>query len=357
MALTNGSDPNRFTVGVTRDFLTASGELTYKDIGLGNIEAEPKSQYAFFEQHHAPVTPEQIANVDAVLSLGAGWKAETFAQGAERLLIVARFGVGYDMCDVPALTANSVLLTIARGSTDLPVAGGVLGMMLALSRRMFIKDRLVREGRWQERAYYQGTEISGKVLGIVGYGGQGRELRRLVEPFGMKVIAFDPYLSDEALASQKVERCESLEDLFAQSDYVSIHCLLNEQTKGLIHRDLFRRMKPTAYFLNAARGPIVNEADLIEALESGTIAGAGIDVFEQEPPSPDNPLLKMENVILAPHSICWTEECFQAMGDLATRSILSVMRGETPFGLLNPEVLESKGFQKKRDAMLERVRG
>jgi len=228
-------------------------------------------------------------------------------------------------------------------------------MMLALSRRMFIKDRLVREGRWQERGRYQGTEISGKVLGIVGYGGQGKELRRLVEPFGMKILAYDPFVSDEALERAGVQRAATLEEVFSQSDYVSIHCLLNEQTQGLIHKDLFRLMKPSAYFLNAARGPIVNEKDLIEALQNGTFAGAGLDVFEQEPPALDNPLLQMENVILAPHSICWTEECFAAMGSLAANSILSVMRGETPFGLLNPEVLESKGFQAKRDAMLTRL--
>lgn len=351
------AEDKRFTVGITRDFLTANGELTYKDIGLGVVEAEPRSRYAFFEENKNPVTPDQIADVDAALSLGAGWKAATFAEGAERLLIVARFGVGYDMCDVPEMTKNNVLLTIARGSTDLPVAGGVLGMMLALSRRMFIKDRLVREGRWQERGRYQGTEISGKTLGIVGYGGQGRELRRLVEPFGMRILAYDPFLSDAALAQAGVERADTLEALFSESDYVSIHCLLNEQTQGLIHKGLFRLMKPTAYFLNAARGPIVVEKDLIEALENGTFAGAGIDVFEQEPPAPDNPLLSMDNVILAPHSICWTDECFAAMGSLAMNSILSVMRGETPFGLLNPEVLESPGFLAKRDAMLARLQG
>lgn len=344
-----------FRVGITRDFVAENGQLTYKDIGLGLLEAEPRCRYAFFAEHRNPVQPEQIASLDAVLSLTPGWKAETLAEGAERLLIVARFGVGYDMCDVPALTANDVLLTITPGATDLPVAGGVLGMMLALSRRLFTKDRLVREGRWHERAHYQGTEIGGKVLGIVGFGGAGRLLCRLVEPFGMQVLAYDPFVSDAVLAERGAKRAASLEELFSESDYVSIHCLLNEKTQGLIHRDLFRRMKPTAYFFNAARGPIVKESDLIEALQEGRIAGAGLDVFEQEPPAPDNPLLQMENVILAPHSVCWTDECFQAIGVSAVSSILSVLRGETPFGLLNPEVLERKGFQAKREAMQARL--
>lgn len=345
----------RFTVGVTRDFLAEDGTMTYKDIGLGLLDDQPLCQHQFFQAHQNPVQPEQIAGCDAVLSLTPGWKPETFAQGAERLLIVARFGVGYDMCDVTAMTANDVLLTLTPGATDLPVAGGVLGMMLALSRQLFAKDRLIREGRWKERVHYQGTEIAGKVLGIVGFGGAGRKLCRLVEPFEMQILAYDPYASDDVLTSHGATRANTLEEVFSGADYVSLHCLLNDETKGMIDRKLFSLMKPTAYFFNAARGPIVNEADLIEALQSGGIAGAGLDVFEQEPPSPDNPLLTMDNVLLTPHSVCWTEECFQAIGESAVRSILNVMRGEKPFGLLNPEVLDRPGFQKKSAAMRERL--
>src|ERR1041385_5994998 len=182
------SDP--FRVGITRDFIAESGQLTYKDIGLGLLEAEPRCEYAFLGEYHSPMRPEQIAPLDAVLSLTPGWKAETFAAGAERLLIVARFGVGYDMCDVAALTANNVLLTITPGATDLPVAGGVLAMMLALSRRLFVKDRLVRDGRWAERGNYMGTDIAGKTLGIVGFGGAGKRLRELVRPFNMEVQVY-----------------------------------------------------------------------------------------------------------------------------------------------------------------------
>lgn len=351
------NDADRFVVGVTRDFVTPSGALAYKDIGLGVLDAEPRCRHAFFDEHHNPVRPEQIAAVDGVLSLTPGWQAETLAGGAQRLMIVARFGVGYDMCDVAALTAHDVLLTITPGATDLPVAGGVLGMMLTLSRKLLIKDRLVREGRWGERSQHQGTEIAGKTLGIVGFGGAGRCLRRLVEPFGMRILVHDPFVADDALAASGAARAESLEDLFERSDYVSVHCLLNDATRGLIGRELFARMKPTAYFFNAARGPIVRERDLIDALQAGRLAGAGLDVFEQEPPAPDNPLLTMDNVVLAPHSICWTDECFAAMGASAAGSLLAVLRGETPFGLLNPEVLERPGFQAKRDALLARLGG
>jgi D-3-phosphoglycerate dehydrogenase len=256
---------------------------------------------------------------------------------------------------VPVLTDNDVLLTIAKGAPDHPVAGGIMAMMLALTRRLFEKDRLVRENRWNERGAYQGTEIAGKTLGIIGYGGAGRRLRRLVEPWEMRVLAFDPYVSDEQLAEQGVERATSLEALFEQSDFVSVHCLLNDSTRGLIHREHFRRMKPTAYFFNAARGPIVVERDLIEALRNGSIAGAGIDVFEREPPDPENPLFQLENVLLAPHAVCWTDECFQTIGETAVRSLLAVARGEQPSGMINPEVWGRPGFQRKLAAMRSRA--
>jgi phosphoglycerate dehydrogenase-like enzyme len=346
---------DEFKVGITRDFIGPDGRMSYKDIGLGLLEREPGCAYHFFDEHLNPVSPGQIAECDAVLALTPGWKPETFAHRADRLLIVARFGVGYDMCDVAAMTANNVLLTITPGATDQPVAGGVLAMILALSRRLFIKDRLVREARWNERANYMGSDISGKTLGIVGFGGAGKRLRELVSPFEMRVLAFDPMLPDTAFADKGVQRAQTLDELFAASDYISIHCPLNEMTKGLIDKRLFELMKPTAYFFNTARGPIVNEADLIDALQSGRIAGAGIDCFEQEPPAWDNPLFKLDNVILAPHAVAWTDECFAAIGASAVRSILSIKRGEAPFGLLNPEVLERKGFLDKKEAMLERI--
>jgi len=344
-----------FQVGITRDFIADNGQLTYKNIGLHLLDADPQCKYEFLAEKHSPVRPDQIASLDAALSLTPVWNADTFANGADRLLIVARFGVGYDMCDVAALTSNNVLLTITPGATDLPVAGGVLAMMLALSRRLFAKDRLVREGRWSERAHYQGSEIAGKTLGIVGFGGAGRELCRLVAPFNMNVLVHDPYVSDDLIEGNRAERAISAADLFARSDYVSIHCLLNDSTRGMVDRELLEVMKPTAYFLNAARGPIVNEAHLITALQQGKIAGAGLDVFEDEPPSQDNPLLQMDNVILAPHAICWTDECFQAIGESAVTSILSVLVGERPYGLLNPEVLEQAGFQEKVERMRARI--
>jgi D-3-phosphoglycerate dehydrogenase len=335
-----------FTVGVTRDFLTPDGQLAYKDIGLGLIEREPGMRWRFLDEKRDEIGADQLDGIDAVLSLTPKWTGRSVA-GADLLLAVARFGVGYDMCDVPALSQAGVALTLAIGATDEPVAGGVLAMMLALTRRLLAKDWLVRTGRWAERSRYQGRELTGAVLGIVGFGGAGRALRDLVRPFRMRVIAFDPVVSDQVLAERQVERAASLEQLFAESDHVSIHCPLSDRTRGMIDSKLFARMKPTAYFYNAARGPIVVERDLIAALSERRIAGAGLDVFEQEPPAADNPLFEMENVVLAPHSICWTDECFQAIGETAVRSLIAIKNGQQPAGLLDAAVWDHPRLRAK----------
>jgi len=330
------------------------GTLVFKDAGLGLIEADSQWDYGIMQAHDGPVPPKVIKGYDGIVTKSCVWDQHTFAEGAGQLLVVARLGVGYDNCDVASFSQNDLLLTIAKGTTDQPVAGGALALMLALSRRLPQKDRLVRSGQWHRRTEFQGTEMAGKTLGIVGLGGIGRQLNRLVQPWGMRVVGYDPFLSDEVLARHCVQRMLSLEELFAVSDYISIHCPLNDQTRGMINASLFQLMKPTAFLINTSRGRAINEADLVEALRQGKLAGAGLDVFEEEPPSPENPLFKMNNVIVTPHSICWTDECFQEMGEMAIRSIMSAVYGEKPPGAVNPEVLTRPGYLKKLEALRRR---
>ncbi len=323
-----------FTVGVTRDFLTSDGTMAYRDIGLDLIEREPDMCWRFLDENRPEIASSQLQGLDAVLSPTPRWTAGSLA-GAERLLAVARFGVGYDMCDVAAFRASGVGLTLAVGATDGPVAGGVLAMMLALTRRLLIKDRLVRTGRWHERSNHQGRELTGATLGILGFGGAGRALRELVRPFAMRVLVHDPLVDDASLAARGVERA-GLEELFERSDHLSIHCPLLPQTRGLVSARLLKLMKPTSYLYNAARGPIVVERDLVDALTQDRLAGAGLDVFEEEPPPSSCPLFALENVVLTPHSICWTDECFQAIGETAVRSLIALKRGVRPVGLVDP---------------------
>jgi phosphoglycerate dehydrogenase-like enzyme len=243
-------------------------------------------------------------------------------------------GVGYDSVDVPACTRNGILLTITPDGVRRPVATSVLAYILALSLRMFDKDRLTRAGRWADKLDHMGTGLIGRTLGIVGLGNIGREIVRLARPLGMRHLTFDPYLSAEDAAPEDVEPVD-LETLLRTSDIVSINCALTPETHHLLNADRLALMKPTAYLINTARGPIVDQVALTAALTTHRLAGAALDVFDTEPIDPHDPLLALDNVIVAPHAICWTDQCFQAMGQSACRSILDVAQGHVPNFVVN----------------------
>jgi phosphoglycerate dehydrogenase-like enzyme len=262
---------------------------------------------------------------------------------------VARFGVGYDNVDVAACTRAGVLLTITPDGVRRPVATSVLAYMLALSLRMFDKDRLTRGGRWGEKLDYMGTGLTGRTLGIIGLGNIGREIIRLAAPLGMRHLTFDPYLSAADAANAGVEQVD-LETLLSVSDVVTINCALTTDTHHLLNADRLALMKPTAYLINTARGPIVDQRALTAALAARRLAGAALDVFETEPIAPTDPLLWLDNVIVAPHAICWTDECFQAMGASACQSILDVAAGRIPRFVVNREVLEHPRLRERLNA-------
>jgi phosphoglycerate dehydrogenase-like enzyme len=260
--------------------------------------------------------------------------------------VLARFGVGYDTVDVGACTEHGVLLTITPDGVRRPVATSVLAFLLALSHKMFVKDRITREGRWGEKLAQMGVGLVGRTLGIVGFGNIGREVARLARPFDLRVIAADPYVTREQAAAAGGELVE-LDALLRAADFVSINCNLTDETRHLIDARRLALMKPTAYLINTARGPVVDEPALIAALRERRIAGAGIDVFEQEPPDPRNPLFALDNVILAPHAICWTDECFLNNGRSAIQSILDVAAGRLPRHIVNRAVVDSPRLKEK----------
>jgi D-3-phosphoglycerate dehydrogenase len=254
------------------------------------------------------------------------------------LKLVARHGVGYDSVDVPAMTAAGVLVTNTPTAMPRPVATIALTFILALAGKLFLKDRLTRESRWHERMDNMGVGLSGRTLGVVGAGGIGKELLRMARVFDLKLLAADPYANAVELGYIGA-RVVDLDTLMRESDFVVVACLLNEKTRGLIGAREFSLMKPAGYFINVARGPIVDETALIAALRERRIAGAATDVFEQEPVAPDNPLLKMDNVIVTPHSLCWTDECFHNMASIGLKSIVDALAGKRPEFVVNPAVL------------------
>lgn len=335
----------KFRVGITRDFLGPNNTLAFGDIGLELLDQAPGIEREFLAENTRELSADQIRDFDALLVLAPRVTAATLA-GASRLAVVARFGVGHDNIDIPACTRHGVALTITPDGVRRPVAVSAITLLLALSHKLLIKDRLTRDGRWAEKLDHMGQGVTGRVLGMVGLGNIGREVVRLATAFEMRCVAFDPYLSPAAATDLGVELV-SLETLLRQADFVCICCALTPETHHLINAERLGHMKPTAYLINVARGPIVDQQALTAALAAKRIQGAGLDVFEQEPVSPDDPLLRLENVIVAPHAICWTDECFRLIGLSACQSIVDVAAGRAPRHVVNPEVLESPRFRER----------
>jgi D-3-phosphoglycerate dehydrogenase len=219
--------------------------------------------------------------------------------------------------------------------------------LLALSHKLLIKDRLTRAGRWGDKLDYMGQGITGRTLGIVGLGNIGRDVLRLAAPFELKCLAFDPHVGRDSIHGLDVELV-ALDKLLRESDYVAICCALTPETRQLINESRLRLMKPTSYLINVARGPVVDQQALTRALQERWIAGAGLDVFEQEPIDPADPLLSLDNVILAPHAICWTDECFLNIGKDACRSLLEIAAGRRPNNVVNPAAFEHPRWRDAR---------
>jgi D-3-phosphoglycerate dehydrogenase len=330
--------PERFRIGVTRDFLKPDGSLGFGDIGLSMLDGNANVEWEFLPAFEPVLRPDAVAGTDGLLVLAPKVTAATL-ENAERLKVVARFGVGYDNVDVEACTRAGVILTITPDGVRRPVAAAVMTFLLALSHKLLIKDRLTREGRWAEKLDYMGQGVTGRTLGIVGLGNIGRDVLRLAAPFELRRLAFDPHVSAESVGGLNVALV-SLDELLRESDYVAICCALTPETRSLMSESRLRMMKPTSYLINVARGPIVDQQALTRALQERWIAGAGLDVFEEEPIDPADPLLALDNVILAPHAICWTDECFLNNGKSACQSLLEVANGRRPKHVVNPAAFE-----------------
>jgi len=336
-----------FHIAVTADFFTAAGALHYRDIGLNVLEAAPGIRWRRMAENYPEIRPEQLAGVSAALVLGPRVTAASLADSRD-LLAIARFGVGYDSVDVKACTAADVMLLIAAGAVDRPMAEATLAWMLALTHNVRAKDRLVRDGRWHDRNDFMGCELRDRTLGVVGFGGIGRCLVKLLAGFGMNPpLAFDPYLDTAAVAAHGARKVD-LDELLREADFVSVHCPLSEATRNLIGARELALMIPSAYLVNTARGGIVDEDALFAALSERRIAGAALDVFLDEPITTPHRFGQLDNVLLAPHAIGWTHELFRDIGRTAFTSLVALARGQRPErGIVNPEVFEREGFQEK----------
>jgi phosphoglycerate dehydrogenase-like enzyme len=326
--------------------LNETGELAYGDIGLGLLDQSPRVAYRFLDGYTGVVTPAQLAEADAIVLIYPHVKRESLEGAAERLGFIGRCGVGYDRIDVDACTQADVALLNAPKAMRLPTASGALAMMLALSKRLLALDRIVREERWDMRANVQGIELPGRTLGIVGLGHSGSALAELVAPFQMRVLAYSPHADTDAAQRLGVQLV-ALDTLLRQADFVCLHCRLTAATRGLIGARELSLMKPTAYLINMARGPVVDHAALVAALAQRRIAGAGLDVFYAEPLPPGDPITRLDNVVLAPHWLAGTRDAFLYAGRTNCEGLLRAAQGELPENIVNREVIERPGFQRK----------
>jgi len=335
-----------FRVALSGDFRKADGSPVYPDFDLEPLRQARDVEFAYLEPRN-PVEAEQLKDFDALILLAHRFTRESIHLNG-RLAVVARFGVGYDTVDVDACTQAGVALVITPDGVRRPVAVSIIALILALTGKLLIKDRLTREAAagFARRGEHMGVGLVGRTLGSVGIGNIGAELFRMIRPFDMKLIAHDPY-ADRGLAAQSGVQLVDLEELFRRADIVSISCPLNSETRHLVNADRLALMKPTAYLINTARGPIVDQKALTKVLQERRIAGAGLDVLEQEPPDPDDPILKLDNVVLAPHALCWTDQCFAGNGAADVRAVLDVQHGREPRVVVNRSVLETEIWKKR----------
>lgn len=335
-----------FRIGFSADFCDDKGCLAFPDIGLSLLEGYPGIAHEFLREYRAEYAPEQLGGYDVLISLKPKITANSL-EGVGRLAAIGRCGVGYDNVDLAACTERGIVVFITPGGVVRPVAESIVLLMLALSHDLVRKDQMVRQGRWAESTRRLGREPRDRVVGTIGLGNIASEAIRLLRVLDVKrFLAFDPYADVDRAKRLGVEPV-SLERLLRESDYVLVNCPLTPETRGLLGREQFAQMKPDAVVVNTARGPIVQEAALIEALQIGQIAGAALDVFEQEPLSADSPLTKMDNVILTSHSVAWTEELFRDMGRIDCEGALAIYRGEAPKNVVNPQVLSHPRFLDK----------
>ncbi len=342
-----------FRIGISSDFqMEASGILEpylqdyFAPISFIHTE--------YFTGTQGKIVPAQTLNdFDAIITLRPRYTLDSLLNNT-RLTLIARWGAGYDTVDVSACTHTDILLTTTGNTVARPVAEAIITLFLALGKKLFLNDRLARTGQWDLKAHASGLGFHNKVFGSVGLGNIASHMFSLLMPFEpARLLAYDPYVSPERGITLGIELVD-LDTLFQEADFVAINCALTDETRGMINRDVLSRMKASAYLINTARGAIVNQDDLLYALQRNQIAGAGLDVFVQEPLPTDHPFTALENVILSPHSLAWTDELYRGNSTRVCENILAVLQGKIPNHVINTGVIDKQGFQRKLQNFHER---
>lgn len=306
---------------------------------------------SYLEKHNCeivetPGTSEEelaraVKDCDAIIARTAPYTKAVIEAG-KKLKVIARAGIGVDNIDCEYAASKGIWVTNGPTSNINAVAEHTMYLILCCAKLGSYTERCMREGNFQIRNRVMGMELEGKTLGIVGLGKIGRLVAQKASlGFGMKITGYDPYLKQEDVPAC-IQLYSSMRKVFETADFVSLHLPALESTKRSIGNAQFAWMKPTAYLINAARGEVVNEEELIMALESGRIAGAGLDVYEKEPPAADHPLLQLDHVVLSPHFAAMTKESLERMGMDAAKGAVDVLEGRIPLWPVNQPAAISK---------------
>ena len=282
---------------------------------------------------------EQAADADALIVSEAPITRKVLSS-FDRCKAVLRTGVGFDCIDVPAATDNGIAVINVPDLWTREVANQAMMLLLAANRKLLEQESSVRENRWSPQISAQVGPLHTETVGVVGLGRIGSAFARRIKAFEVDLIAYDPLISDGAFESVGA-RSVSFDELLERSDYISVHTPLDDGTYHLFDEDAFGKMKPTAILINSSRGPVVDEQALIKALQEGQILGAGLDVLEQEPPDPDNPLLAMDNVVLTPHAAHYSDLSMELRPRRYGVEVAAVLDGRQPMNLVNPQVMET----------------
>ncbi|MEX2449547.1 MAG: hydroxyacid dehydrogenase [Rhodospirillales bacterium] len=289
---------------------------------------------------HVPEIFDHLPDTDAIIVRMTKIDRKVI-DAAPKLQLVARHGVGYEAVDVAALTARKIPLALVGNVNATAVAEHTLAMMLAMAKKLVPYDRATRNGNFKIRDSFSQTELLKKTVLVAGFGRIGREVAQRCAAFGMTVVIADPFVPAEAIEKAGYRSVENFRAALPQADYVSIHVPKTPETENLITAKEIATMKDGAFIVNVSRGGMVNEHDLCRALSSGKLAAAALDVFEPEPPKPDNPLFKLDNLVVSPHCGAFTVECGQRMAEVCARNVLAVFGGTLdPALVVNKEVLK-----------------
>jgi D-3-phosphoglycerate dehydrogenase / 2-oxoglutarate reductase len=300
--------------------------------GIAHLKADPSHTFRLIDEISTESYVPFIGEADAIILRTQPLTAGLIAK-ANRLRVVSRHGVGYDAVDVAALTARGIPLTIVGDVNSRSVAEHTLMLMLAAARRTVAHDKASRSGDWNVRNRFETVELDGKTLLLLGFGRIGRRVRELACAFGMRIMAYDPFLSSEAVEKSGATHVASIDGALREADYISLHVPLSPAGPVIGERE-FALMKPSAILVNAARGGLVDETALDKALRNGRLAAAALDVLAAEPPRPDHPLLCNDRVTISPHSAGLTDECAARMAISSVQNVLDYFAGR-----LNPDLV------------------